>query len=382
MLTKIAVTQPNFRVYSETFIRNHIRYLGERMEVHDLAGGWVPAYANGKALVPRWVIFAEKVAAKLRGKAFIHAWIAHRVRKYLRDNAIQMVLCEYGPGGVAMMPICTALNIPFAVHFFGLDLHGKKLIEQYGVAYREMFQKAQLIVAISTLQKRVLLDMGCPPEKIRHITCGADLGYLPEVFAEKKPPVFLAVGRLVEKKAPLVTLAAFREVVRSYPEARLDIVGDGPLLQACRDFVEREGLSQQVSFLLSRPPEFIAKLLQESCCFVQHSVTASDGDSEGTPVAILDAGLAGVPVVSTRHAGIADVVVDGKTGYLVPEYDMEAMAARMKDILRDPEAARQMGRSASDHVLKNYAVSVTIRQLHEALNEAYASFQTSKNIRS
>jgi glycosyltransferase involved in cell wall biosynthesis len=194
---------------------------------------------------------------------------------------------------------------------------------------------------------------------------------LPASFPPEKPPVFLAVGRLVEKKAPLVTLAAFREVVQAFPQARLNMVGDGPLLAACRAFVEQHDLEDRVSFLLARSPDYIAQALQESCCFVQHSVTAADGDSEGTPVAILDAGLAGLPVVSTRHAGIADVVVEGKTGYLVAEHDQAAMAERMKDILRHPETARQMGLNASAHVLKNYAVPVTIAQLRAALQETY-----------
>jgi colanic acid/amylovoran biosynthesis glycosyltransferase len=371
MLKKLAVTQPNFNVYSETFIRNHIKYLGESMEVHDLAGGWVPGYANGRALAPKWVMLAEKVLAKVQGKAFVHAWVANRIKKYLREQQIQMVLCEYGPGGVAMMPICMELNIPFAVHFFGLDLHGKKLLAQYGEAYREMFQKARLVIAISTLQKKIIEEMGCPPEKIRHIVCGADLTYQVKDIESAKPPVFIAVGRMVEKKAPLVTLAAFYEVVKEFPEARLQYIGDGPLMPDCKKYVEMHGLQDKVAFLLARPPEYIATALRQARCFVQHSVMASDGDSEGTPVAILDAGLAGVPVVSTRHAGIADVVVNGVTGFLVPEHDMSGMAEKMKQMLREPALAHQMGINASKHVAENYSVSVTIEQLRQALNDFF-----------
>jgi len=371
MLERIAITQPNFNVYSETFIRNHIRYLGETMEVYDLAGGWVPGHANGQPLVSKWVLFGEKVVAKMTRRAFIRGITARKVKQYLQQHRIQMVLCEYGPGGVAMMPICEALGIPFAVHFFGLDLHGTKLLKQYGAAYREMFQKADLIIAISTLQKRIIESMGCPPDKIRHIVCGADLTYLPEKINPDKPPVFIAVGRMVEKKAPLVTLTAFAEVAKEHPEARLQYIGDGPLMEACKKFVREKGIADKVDFLMAQKPDFIAKALQNSLCFVQHSVTAADGDSEGTPVAILDAGLAGVPVVSTRHAGIADVVIEGVTGFLVAEHDVKGMADSMRKLIQNPSLAHQMGVNAAAHVLKNYAIAVTISQLRDALRETF-----------
>ena len=372
MLKRIAITQPNINVYSETFIRNHIQYLGAYTEVYDLAGGWIPTHANGKPLVPKFVTLVEKVVAKLLNRPFVYWVTARRVRRYLVQNDIQMVLCEYGPGGVAMMPICKRAGIPFAVHFFGLDLHGKKLLDQYGDQYRKMFREANLIVAISTLQQRIIEAMGADPAKVRHIVCGADLTYLPEVIKPDKPPVFIAVGRMVEKKAPLLTLEAFSRVAQKYPDARLRYIGDGPLMRSCEKFVQENGLADKVDFLLARKPDYIAQALQQACCFVQHSITAADGDSEGTPVAILDAGLAGVPVVSTRHAGIADVVVDGETGFLVEEGDVAGMAARMESLLADPAMAHEMGRKASEHVLKNYAVPVTINQLWEALQFAFS----------
>lgn len=369
MKPKIAITQPNFNVYSETFIRNHIRYLGETMEVHDLAGGWVPSHANAKPLAPKWMVFVEKVIGKVLNRQFIHLFLSQRVKRYLTENKIEFVLCEYGPGGVAMMPLCLELGIPFGVHFFGLDLHGKKLMQRYGRAYRELFQKANLVVAISTLQKQIIEDMGCPSEKIRHIVCGADMTYLAENIPTEKPPVFIAVGRMIEKKSPLITLAAFAEVVRSHPEARLQYIGDGPLMTDCRKYVQNHGLTDHVDFLLARKPDYIAQAFQQSLCFVQHSVTASDGDSEGTPVAILDAGLAGLPVVSTRHAGIRDTVVEGVTGFLTDEHDMQGMAAYMKKLLETPGLAYEMGKNAQQHVLNNFSVAVTIEQLRKAILE-------------
>lgn len=364
---RIAVTQPNYNVYSETFIRNHIRGLRQFVEVHDLAGGWIPSRANGKKLAPTVVIWLEKAISKFLGKAFVRLMLAQRVKSYLRLHQIEFVLCEYGPGGAAMAPICKKLGIPFGVHFFGLDLHGKKLIQEYGTDYKRMFLDADLIIAVSTLQKKKLEEMGCPPEKIQHIVCGADTLYEVKEIRANKPPLFIAVGRMVEKKAPLVTLQAFVEVCKTFPEARLCYIGEGPLTKACKAFVIANQLTARVEFLSAQKPEFISEVLKQALCFIQHSVTAVDGDSEGTPVAILEAGLAGVPVVSTRHAGIMDTVLEGETGFLVEEYDVKNMATAMLKLIADPELAHQMGRNAQRHIKNNYTIEITVRQLWEAI---------------
>jgi colanic acid/amylovoran biosynthesis glycosyltransferase len=372
MLSNIAITQPNLNVYSETFIRNHIEHLGKRTKVHNLAGGWIPNHANDKPLVPGWMIFLEKVWAKLTGHPFVYGYTAKQVQRYLKENDIEMVLCECGPGGVAMMPICKRLGIPFAVHFFGIDLHGVKSIKQYGDAYKKVFKEADLIIGISTLQCKILSEMGLDKAKLRHIVCGADLMYSPQDIAKiDKQTVFVAAGRMVEKKAPLLTIRAFHEASMNYPDAKLVYVGDGPLMPDCKKYVSEHQLQQKIEFVGPRSPKQLAQLYAESLCFVQHSVTASDGDSEGTPVAILEAGLAGIPVIATRHAGIMDTVIDGETGFLVPEHDVASMAQRMEQMLMNPGLSTEMGNRAHAHILKNFSLPVTIQQLWDALNEAY-----------
>ena len=104
--------------------------------------------------------------------------------------------------------------------------------------------------------------------------------------------------------------------------------------------------------------------------FVQHSVTAADGDSEGTPVAILEAGAAGLPVVSTRHAGIPEVVVEGKTGLLVDEGRTDEMAQHMLTLANDPGLADELGRNAALHVRRHYTMTRSINRLAHVLEAA------------
>jgi glycosyltransferase involved in cell wall biosynthesis len=103
--------------------------------------------------------------------------------------------------------------------------------------------------------------------------------------------------------------------------------------------------------------------MQRARAFVQHSVTAPDGDSEGTPVAIIEAQMSGLPVVSTRHAGIPDVVIDGETGFLVNEGDVAGMGRMMARLASQPALAARLGESARRRALAGYTLSRHLEQL-------------------
>jgi glycosyltransferase involved in cell wall biosynthesis len=111
--------------------------------------------------------------------------------------------------------------------------------------------------------------------------------------------------------------------------------------------------------------------------FVQHSVVASTGDREGTPVAVLEAGAAGLPVVATRHEGIADVVVDGETGLLVEEGDVDGMGDALVELLTDPERARRIGRAARERVELLFSLESTTERLCSILEQACAGSRVS-----
>src|SRR5262249_22325756 len=107
-------------------------------------------------------------------------------------------------------------------------------------------------------------------------------------------------------------------------------------------------------------------------CFVQHSVEASNGDCEGTPVGILEASASGLPIVSTRHGGIPDAVLEGKTGFLVAERDVLGMTKHMTDIVRSPQLAAQLGRNGRRHIQENFAMMHSLDRLWAIIDAAIA----------
>ena len=110
--------------------------------------------------------------------------------------------------------------------------------------------------------------------------------------------------------------------------------------------------------------------MRQARAFVQHSVVAIDGDSEGTPVAILEAGAAGLPVVATRHGGIPDVVVPGETGLLIREGDVCAMAECMARLAADPELAARLGSAARSRIRAEFSMDKSLSSLFQILDDA------------
>ena len=287
-------------------------------------------------------------------------------KKLLKQNKIEMVMAEYGMTGALMLPVCQQLNIPLIVHFHGHDAVRKTIINPYRDSYRQMFNYASKIIAVSNEMSKRLIKIGCPKEKIEIIPCGPN-----DIFMDVKPKFtkkqFIAIGRFVEKKAPHLLILAFNQVLKDNPEAKLIFAGDGILLDSSKDLVIALGIEKNVIFPGRISPDEYRKYLSESMAFVQHSVEAQDGDMEGTPVAVLEAGAAGLPVISTYHAGIPDVVIYGETGLLSNERDIKTMANNMNWILGHRNETIVMGKKAKKRIMENYSMNIHIKKLSDTI---------------
>lgn len=141
------------------------------------------------------------------------------------------------------------------------------------------------------------------------------------------------------------------------------MIGDGPLLDGCRRLARELQVERNVEFLGAQDHGTIQGEMRRARCFVQHSVVAPSGDSEGTPVAIIEASATGIPVVSTKHGGIPDVVVDGATGFLVDEGDVSGMAGHLTTLVDNPNLAREFGRAARRRAEEHFSVERRIAEL-------------------
>jgi glycosyltransferase involved in cell wall biosynthesis len=366
---RIAIVSPRADGYSETFIAAHIQRLPGVVRV--LVDGNLPRQVwQGQRLLRagragRAMDMAEAVA---RGTT-LEGLVRHRVARVLRRDRIDVVLAEYGDTGEAMVEPCRRAGCALVVHFHGFDAHRGDVIAAQG-NYKRVFEHATALVVVSRAMEAQLLRLGAPREKVVYNCYGIDVERFSAGAPAEAPPHFLAVGRFVNKKAPHITIEAFRQVLAQRPQARLTMAGVGPLWESCAALVKALGIGEHVHLAGVLKPEAIADLLRRSRAFVQHSVVAHNGDSEGTPVAILEALTTGVPVVATAHAGIADVVVHGQFGLLSAEHDVAAMAAHMVALIDEPVRAGEMGRAARTYMEGHHRMETSIAALHAVLVRA------------
>ena len=253
------------------------------------------------------------------------------------------------------------------MHFHGFDasvlLQNTRMVREYKL----LFSEAAGIIAPSKFLARKLIDAGCPRNIVHVVGYGIDVDQFVPSARPKGGKKYIAVGRMVNKKAPDLTIKGFALVLERQRDAELFMVGEGPLLVSCQQLAERLGLRERVHFLGVQSHARVRELMQEADVFVQHSITGPDGDTEGLPVALLEAMASGLPVVSTLHSGIPEAVEDGATGLLVAEQDVLAMGRAMVALAEDPDRARHMGAAGRTRAVSHFSSKVAIEKLRTVL---------------
>lgn len=373
----LAVAANTFNEPSETFIRGHAQQIAPSRTVvlcHEDGGAvelGCPSLSDLRGLAkPRH--FGERAVNSIRFRWWRYVDPAlrgvseARVRAFLLRHNVGTVLAEYGPNGSLLRLVCKRAEIPLFVHFHGMDATKLARIPSWQRHYRKLFRDAAGIIAPSKFLADRLHDLGCPKIKIHVSPNGIDHNAFTETCRE--PGRILAVGRLVEKKAPHLTVRAFAEVQKACPGCTLDVVGDGPLRDATIAETKRHGLSHAVRLHGAREPGFVRSLLNKAELFVQHSVTAADGDMESFGISLVEAMASSIPIVATDHNGFAETVSDGETGLLVAEHDVEGMSEAMVTLLKHRSRAKAMGRAGRARVEANFTQDRTAKRLREIMN--------------
>ena len=364
----LCFTRSNKYSHSETFIDNEIKALQPKILIYE---GWYPSVLpNEKSFLPFPFnfLFVRGGMRNVFPKIY-HSLYTRFLATFLTKNKIDVLLANYGPMGVTLIDACERAKIKMVVHFYGFDATEYKTLDIYKDKYANLFKRVDSIVVVSNDMKMQLHKLGADLSKIYVNPCGVRTNQFFGAEPETKPPVFITVGRFTPKKSPQSTIKAFAEVIKKVPDARMVMVGDGELWEESKLLANELKVADKIEFRGKQSPSEIVKLFQQSRVFLQHSMLAPSGDSEGTPVAILDASASGLPIISTRHAGIKEAVLHGKTGFLVEEGDWKSMGDYMTQLVQDPILCGQMGRNAREHMEENYEMDKLLQTLKEILEK-------------
>lgn len=365
----LCIIKPNKDAFSETFIQEHIDRLPGNKKV--LYGGAFPVYDHeGEFIIRSWFgLLSYLIQKKIFKKKNISVRTNSLVR-YFKDQKIDIVFAEYGMVGAMVTEACRLANVPLIIHYHGADVHHQPTVSQYISLYKKAFDYASWLIAVSGDMVDELVRLGAPAGKIVKASCGVDTASFPQLDISHSARNFLSVGRFVEKKSPASIVRAFKLVTEKFPDAKLWMVGSGPLFEETRQLVNQFSLGDNITLTGVLKTTQIKELMKNSRCFVQHSVTAASGDKEGTPVTILEAGSSGLAIVSTLHAGIKEAVVNGETGFLVEEYDIEGMAGYMIKIAGNVALASELGAKEAAYIRDNYEIKDRIITLTALISKA------------
>lgn len=378
---RAAIATSDYHVAGETFINRHIDLLfgGDTVVLCGRSNGDNPyarpvferrARLSGADLIaaPLWSLWnrARHGTSRLpfgQGKAALAT--------FLRDQKVEVILAEFGTQALALAPLANDLGLPIFSYYRGTDASKALQSRRIQRAYRLMMPRLAGVFSVSQFLLDNLARHGITHDNAHVIPSGVDVRRFAPLAKTRLS--CLAVGRFVEKKAPLLTLRAFGDATRG-TAATLDFIGDGPLLASAQALARDLNVADRVTFHGAQPHDFVRQILQKTQYFLQHSITARDGNTEGLPTAIQEAMACGCITISTRHAGIPEAIDEGVTGFLVNEHDATGFTSAITDALAvaDPGAMGQQARAVAQARFDNdillarleTRITATVEHLH------------------
>jgi colanic acid/amylovoran biosynthesis glycosyltransferase len=289
----------------------------------------------------------------------------HVFRANFRPSAtLERVLPEarvlhahFGECGIASLPIQRRSGLPLVTSFYGYDAVWPTLKPYSRPYHRRLWRAGAAFIVLSQVMRQQLIALGAPAERVHIVRIGIDpeqIAFQPRRWPADGSIRLLTCGRLVEKKGTRYAIEAVARLRARYPGLSLTIVGDGELRPALEQQVKQAGVADQVHFLGAQPVQRVIAEMAASHIFLLPCVTAANGDQEGTPVVLMEAQAAGMPVVSSLHAGIPEVVRHGVSGFLALERDIDQLVAILTMLLEHPERWPALGAAGRQHMLAEF----------------------------
>jgi glycosyltransferase involved in cell wall biosynthesis len=267
-----------------------------------------------------------------------------------------VVVAHFGPTGQLWLPVASLAKRRFAVYFHGYDVGA--VLHHDPDAYTDLFASGAALLTNSEYLKDRLLGAGASEERLSVVRLGVHPGLAGTASRTATPRRLLTIGRLVPKKGIEDSIRAFGAArPRMGPEWSYDIVGDGPLRSILERLVQQEGLGPWIRFRGFLPRSETLTALREASLFVLSSKVDGSGNTEGTPVAIMEAATLGVPIVATRHAGIPEVLPPDASAraFVVAEGDVPALTTALSQLGSSETMRADWGAACARHARATYS---------------------------
>jgi glycosyltransferase involved in cell wall biosynthesis len=295
-------------------------------------------------------------------------------RRLLGHHRPSLIHAHFGIDGVYALPLAEQLKLPLITTFHGFDatlstaaLACSPAWVNYPLFRHRLAHKGSLFLCVSSFIRDRVLAMGFPEARTRVHYTGVDCTAIQLRDPCEESRTILHVARLVDMKGTEYLLRAFRVLLQTHAAVQLVIIGDGPLHRSLRALAAVLDLGNRVQFLGALPHAEVLAWMRKATMLVLPSIRTTTGRVEGLGMVLLEAAATGVPVIGSCVGGIPEGIVDGETGFLVPQRDVDALAGRMNDLIEDPAIRLHMRVRARAFVEKQF----DIRRQSELLEGFY-----------
>ncbi len=294
-----------------------------------------------------------------------------RIKEVLVKEDVDVVLCQFGWTGMRVLPAAKELGLKVVLHCHGRDVGSCMSNKWYRYSFKKCLGDFASIIVVGSHQKRLLESMGVDGDKVFLLPCGVPVDEFAYRGARRSDvKVFISVGRCEKEKGLEYSLRAFGEAVKQLGELRYVIVGDGSERCRLEKLAKELGIREKVEFTGGVSGEKVREYMRGADVFLQHSVETDSGQCEGFGVSIAEASASGLPVVVTDCGGITDQVIDGVTGFVVQQRDVDTMAERMIQLYEDSELREKMGNAGRVRMEEYFDTEKQISKLEDVILDA------------
>jgi colanic acid/amylovoran biosynthesis glycosyltransferase len=350
MKNKLSVIQsvPVWLPQTGTWLHDQVRFLPDDIESHVVCEitqrlDQFP-FHNIHCLrdQPHLEVIWDLGMRKIGARRHLHFPVAC-ARKY----GARLMHSHFGNTGWQDLGAARAASLSHVVTFYGLDVNHLPTVDpRWRERYRELFRRVDCVLCEGEFMAASVVRLGCPEDKVRVHHLGVDveaISFAPREWTPGQPLRVFMASVFREKKGIPYGLEALGRLQHDVP-LEITIIGDEHGTVGTREekkrilaTIDKHDLGPRTRLLGITPYEVMRREALEHHVFMSPSVTAADGDSEGgVPVSIIEMCASGMPVVSTRHCDIPGVILDGKTGLLADERDVDGLVRGLRWLVEHP----------------------------------------------
>ena len=289
-------------------------------------------------------------------------------KNILTKERAGLIHAHFGPTGFKAMELSKGLKLPLVTSFYGVDLSRLPRKWYWRKAYQRLFVAGTYFLTFSKKMRSMLIDLGCPQEKVESCPAGVDIEefpFRPRALGEGEEIRILLCNRLVEKKGTEYAVRAFAMLKPRVPRCRLTIIGDGPLNGELQSLVSRLKLGPFVEFLGMQPHQRVINELLKAHIFLSPSVLARDGDDEGgINYVVVEAAATGMPLVVTEHAS-SEIVFNGLSGLIAKDRDEIDLFEKLLFLVENRSIWEKLGSNARNVVESQFSAVTQTQKLEE-----------------